>query len=449
MFSRTGCSPRHLQSGRSSESWDEMHEVFVARNGPEVGPVKFAKFGNGFQRRRLKPIEDPGMAVGVALLQRTYGMSGQHRKRWLAHQAERLRAKMKQEQNAAREEAAIMIQAIIRGRQQKLQFAIHKKRKMEAAVVIQKNLRKKLARGVGNPRRLPQWHEGAQLPLPDLEVAWELLTSKGGSFTTSCEVSHCFQVFSECMHLGHLLASSDVFKEWSTITDSRALQPWELSYVFAMALASDLSDRPTGEELRARLDEKCREFLMIGQDISREEFGVKGGTTFTLMYFKKLLIWLGNLMGVSEELLISHMVWVISGRFVILPEVGAELVAKALRREKQDGVRLLPQDLNQLFRNLKLIDQRKKVGIPPADMQSIISKTLRHMQFLFVDHGRHRIPLVEISDNQLARRRSIGPPALALVGWTHFGILWQEIYSAMPPGVYSSPLDMCLNVLKR
>merc|ERR1719203_2413080 len=105
-------------------------------------------------------------------------------------------------------------------------------------------------------------------------------------------------------------------------------------------------------------------------------------------------------------------------------------------------VKITQTELFRLCYAWQIVDPKGKSGIRTNSIAVLFARCLQKMPKLFQKRvaGRPRIH----GYNKLEMHNDETKDKHFVKGWTELGILLQVLHSAMPGGVFASPLEMCL-----
>jgi len=221
---------------------------------------------------------------------------------------------------------------------------------------------------------------------------------------------------------------------------------WELAHLFwmfeedpqssgAQALQKILEVRDSCCDV-----EYCRETCLTTIGLDPEHF--VGYNIFVALV--GALTWT---MKIDEDHLLSALYWAQTGQFEMTQTMAEEVMKRLFLKvaDKGESVLSMPikgNDFMRMCQVQKLSDNSGKCGIPHAQLSLFFQSTLHSLPRLLEDRDRIRGTLKKKSKEKKHHRHH------SISGRVKLGVLFNELFKAMPGGFYRGPMHFVLSLLE-
>mmetsp|Transcript_14121 Transcript_14121/g.30675 ORF Transcript_14121/g.30675 Transcript_14121/m.30675 type:complete len:464 (+) Transcript_14121:203-1594(+) len=318
--------------------------------------------------------------------------------------------------------------------------------------------KRKAARGHRQPRKKKR-HRAKKLVVSDL-VLYELLTNEGGCVGPRLELGEFVDLFYNASQqgldaelartvpqdIGHLGGDRSM--------ESEDLSPFEVGLLYQM-LHEDpkLQSGTRKERLEAALQlvrencEKCRSDLEYTGPPSLELVGLDHTSPIGWGVFQDLLALIADLMLLDVDHVLACFFNTHAETFEITDAIATRIMESLFLKVAKKGETILEQhiksnDFMRMCHVQELSDAVTPSGIPHARLTLLFGSTLQGLPRLLRERDERRgaVRKKAIKDKPHHHHKSIS-------GRIKLGILFDELYKALPVGSYKSRLKMVLSML--
>jgi len=311
-----------------------------------------------------------------------------------------------------------------------------------------------------------------ELEKPSIDEIWEIATALDGNISAHLWVTDFVDLFMLCKQAGMDMKLAHFPGLWPAFDhEPEDMAPGEVTHLCAM-LINDTEDELTLLQVRTELHEVHE----IARYTDYKDIAICKDSCLTRKHWRSLIRYIGDFMCIDEEYVISSFLWAGAGVFEMSDKLAALVITLCARKRRYGkNVKFLhleevvgkdvntilndpftQNDFNRMAYRCEVVDARQRNGLPHSKLSEVFLGTTKRMERLLKERCEKRPSLRKVAKaKEEEKPKEEQPFTLAARkeyitrGRTEFSILLEELFKAMPKGLFASPLQMCLKFLDR